>query len=63
VVKSKLISQLPVLNKTTKKDGIGTIQIESTAYMSDVKGILCLYNLILKVQNLSPLLQQEVESS
>ena len=31
--------------------------------MSDVKGILCLYNLILKVQNLSPLLQQEVESS
>jgi hypothetical protein len=54
---------MPVLNKTTKKDGIGTIQIESTAYMNDVKGILCLYNLILKVQNLSPLLQQEVESS
>jgi hypothetical protein len=38
VVKSKLISQIPVLNKTTNKDGIGTIQFESTAYMSDVNG-------------------------
>ena len=31
-VKSKLISQIPVLNKTVKKDGSGTIQFDNTGY-------------------------------
>jgi hypothetical protein len=32
-VKSKLISQIPVLNKTVNKDGSGTIQFDNTGYM------------------------------
>ena len=32
-VESKLISQIPVLNKTVKKNGSGTIQFDNTGYM------------------------------
>jgi len=33
-VESKLISQIPVLNKTVKTDGSGTIQFDNTGYKS-----------------------------
>jgi len=33
-VESKLMSQIPVLNKTIKKDGSGTIQFDNTGYKS-----------------------------
>ncbi len=41
-VESKLISQIPVLSKTTNKDGIGTIQFDNTGYMRDGK---CSYHI------------------
>ena len=34
-VESKVISQIPVLNKTVKTDGSGTIQFDNTGYMGN----------------------------